>query len=331
MLNDYRQSWDLFPKYPEILNTLIEASSKRSSTEWKQNLYYYWLYGLVSILDMKKNENLPFFMQTEGWERKSLNTAMASWSELRHDTILYAKQSMTAECGGDGEEIKLWVPEPPKGYVEPNLEFYNRMISLMKHTKDELHVRKMLNPKISSISEQFIDLVVFLRKISLKELNNEKISLEEYAQIQKVGSLLDNLTLSVLTDNYATWADFQGPDKNMPVIADIHTADASVLEIGVGKAQEIYVIVNIEGKLKLTRGAIFSYYEFWHPASDRLTDEKWQEMVNIGHAPMQPDWINYKSNETKSKNIKPLYMPQEGLPKSSTEPGWKMIYYDTGC
>ena len=32
-------------------------------------------------------------------------------------------------------------------------------------------------------------------------------------------------------------------------------------------------IVPVEGKLVLTRGAVFSYYEFIHPAADRLTDE----------------------------------------------------------
>jgi hypothetical protein len=40
----------------------------------------------------------------------------------------------------------------------------------------------------------------------------------------------------------------------------------------------------------LTRGAVFSYYEFIYPAADRLTDEKWQGIVNTGKTPPLPVW-----------------------------------------
>jgi len=40
----------------------------------------------------------------------------------------------------------------------------------------------------------------------------------------------------------------------------------------------------------LTRGAVFSYYEFQHPSADRLTDEKWQRMLNTGKTPPPPVW-----------------------------------------
>ncbi|MDY6822077.1 MAG: DUF3160 domain-containing protein [Deferribacterota bacterium] len=30
-------------------------------------------------------------MNTDAWQLKELTTALASWSQLRHDTILYAK------------------------------------------------------------------------------------------------------------------------------------------------------------------------------------------------------------------------------------------------
>ena len=43
------------------------------------------------------------------------------------------------------------------------------------------------------------------------------------------------------------------------------------LEVGVGNAAEIYVVVPIEGKLYLTRGAVFDYFEFI--GNERLTDE----------------------------------------------------------
>ena len=53
---------------------------------------------------------------------------LSSWTELKHDTILYAKQVM-AEMGGGPEE------EPPKGYVEPNPEAYARLLALVEMTQ----------------------------------------------------------------------------------------------------------------------------------------------------------------------------------------------------
>ncbi len=331
MMNDFKSSWTNFPAYPDTLNKIISENNKISKEEWTQNFYYYWLYNLKSLYEIKDKSSLPFFMTTEGWQYKTLNTILASWAELRHNTILFVKESMAAECGGDGYEENVWIPEPPKGYVEPNIEFYKRMSDLMNFTMSELKKRDMLEYRIENIGVEFVDLLTFLIAVSEKEINNEVVTHEEYAQIQKIGSLVDNLTLRILSTDYSEWWEIEGPDKNMPVIADVHTADFDALEVGVGLAQEIYVVVEIEGRLKLTRGAIFSFYEFHQPVSERLTDEKWQEMLNSGNAPEQPSWIRYKSKSGSAKQIKPLYKPKDQTPDYSTTPGWNIIYYDTGC
>jgi hypothetical protein len=52
----------------------------------------------------------------------------------------------------------------------------------------------------------------------------------------------------------------------------------------------IFVAVQIEGQVILTRGGIFSYYEFTWPIDDRLTDEAWQDMLTEGEAPPLPSW-----------------------------------------
>ena len=95
--------------------------------DWFQNLYWNWLYTLKSLLG-GYGKGYPTFMQTQAWQDKDLNTALASWSELRHDTILYVKQSYTmAEMGGGGS---------PKivGYVEPAPEFYARLLTMTRMT-----------------------------------------------------------------------------------------------------------------------------------------------------------------------------------------------------
>ena len=51
-----------------------------------------------------------------------------------------------------------------------------------------------------------------------------------------------------------------------------------VLEVGTGNANVIYVVVPVDGTLRVARGAVFSYYQFPWEASDRLTDSKWRQM-----------------------------------------------------
>ena len=73
-------------------------------------------------------------MQTSAWQDKELYTTLASWSELRHDTILYVKQSYTmAERGGAFEP-------PVVGYAEPVLNSYARLLNLTQMTLADLKI-----------------------------------------------------------------------------------------------------------------------------------------------------------------------------------------------
>jgi hypothetical protein len=224
-------------------------------------------------------------MRNQAWEDKSLNTSLASWAELRHDTILYGKQS-GAEMG-DGSE-----PAPYKGYVEPNVRFWSKMLDLTRRSREGLVSRKLMPEELEGKFESFEETLTNLKQISEKELRNEKLTEDEYDSIRSIGGTIEYLTLSVMTGQPDTWELVNESDRDMACIADVHTGGNKVLEEGVGHANEILVIVPVEGKLVLTRGAVFSYYEFTYPSSDRLTDEKWQTMVNAGRVPAQPLWTS---------------------------------------
>jgi hypothetical protein len=51
------------------------------------------------------------------------------------------------------------------------------------------------------------------------------------------------------------------------------------------------VLVPIEGEWYVARGGVYSYYEFLHPISNRLTDEEWKDMLSSGKAPDRERWI----------------------------------------
>jgi len=78
-------------------------------------------------------------------------------------------------------------------------------------------------------------------------------------------------------------------------VADVHTDPNSrqVLEEGVGYVRLMVVAYELpDGRILLGAGPVFSYYEFKHPMDDRLTDEKWREMLS-SEPPLRPEWDAY--------------------------------------
>lgn len=281
-----------FEGYGEAMLNVREEMKQVPQQKWMSNLYYGWLWSLQSGVEPAP-KGYPSFMQNQAWVDKSLMTALGSWTELRHDTILYAKQSVS-ECGGDGEEE----PPTPRGYVEPNLEFWTRLKWLNDYTKVGLSSRGLLTEELENKFEQLDDWLTFCRNITIKELTGKKVTQEEFDQICTYGACLEQLTM-----DFAGGDLISDADKDMAVVADVHT-DLSTqlcLEEGTGRANAIYVVVPIEGKLYLTRGAVYSHYEFEWLMKDRLTDEKWQKMLNAGQTPGLADWISSFYVNTKER------------------------------
>jgi hypothetical protein len=77
-----------------------------------------------------------------------------------------------------------------------------------------------------------------------------------------------------------------------PTIVDVHTdpESRSVLEAGVGDVNFCVIAIDNRGDKAVYVGPIFSYYEFHHPAEDRITDERWQAMIVKDGLPLPPDW-----------------------------------------
>ena len=218
-------------------------------------------------------------MQSEAWVDKQLSTALASWAELRHDTILYAKQSYTWEFTS--------VPPVVKGYVEPVPALYARLASLCEMMLTGLESRGLLSSLMESKLQNLKDFLLDLQSISIKELEGTALTTEEYRIIERSGDTLEAIVKLPADDLIVS-----DTDDDMAVIADVHTDpnDGLVLEEGVGRPMVILAAVNIEGQVVLTRGAVFSYYEFTWPMGDRLTDESWQDMLEQGEAPPLPTW-----------------------------------------
>lgn len=289
ILTEFYREQDKWPPYTQRLDELKKKFSKLTPDEWRRNMYYGWLWSLQALVKERiEGKVAPYFASTPAWQKKNLNTALASWTELRHDTILYGKQS-GAECGGPGEYV---VPPPPKGYVEPNVEFYSRLETLTRLSVEGLKKFGYVDDDMKQKYGEIINLISFLKGTSVKELNGESLSADDYDRIKTIGATLEQLSLSVVEGGPDFWQLLDETDRNMALVADVHTSFDDVLEEAVGYANEILVIAPVDGVPYLMRGAAFSYFEFTHPANDRLTDEKWQAMLKKNKQPDPPKWMD---------------------------------------
>ncbi|TET77188.1 MAG: DUF3160 domain-containing protein [Dehalococcoidia bacterium] len=246
--------------------------------DWNRNLYWAWLYALKPLLQ-EFGDGYPTFMQTQAWQDRELQAALASWTELRHDTILYAKQSYTPPLAA--------YPPPPKpivGYVEPVPEFYARLLALTQMTREGLAQLNALNETESSRLQSLERMLARLIDISRDELENKELSEADYEFIRDFGEQLDSIVAGV-----------EAEGKETTLVADVHTdinPPSQVLEEGVGYVDLILVAYMVpDGRIIIGAGPVLSYYEFKHPMDDRLTDEAWREMLEQGNEPQRPAWV----------------------------------------
>lgn len=272
-----------YAHYPEQMAKLRDEIGALQLDSWTQNLYWAWLYALQPLLE-PKGVQYPAFMQTQAWTRKDLHTALGSWTELKHDTILYAKQSM-AEMGGGPP------PEPPHGWVEPNPEAYARLLALTRMTHDGLQSRGLLTENTDANLARLDNLLTFLLDVSQRELAGQPLTREDYERIKFYGGELEAMTLAA-ADQEGEGQPFFEEQEQAALVADVATdPNGRVLEEAIGRIFEIYAVVpDGAGGLHIAKGGVFSYYEFPWPMEDRLTDEKWRDMLAAGQAPDRPEW-----------------------------------------
>ncbi len=268
---------------PQMTKVQTEIAALGTDS-WTQNLYWAWLYALQPFIE-PKDASYPPFMQTQAWTRKDLHTALGSWTELKHDTILYAKQVM-AEMGGGGLDV------PPHGYVEPNPEAYARLLALAQMTYDGLEARGLLSELTQANLANLIEELTFLKDIAERELAGEPITDEEYWHITYWGGVLEQFTLAAADTTGDDDRDLS--DQKAALVADVATGTNDlmtlvVLEEGVGQPTEIFVVLP-DSPWRIAIGAVFTYYEFTVPPDQRMTDETWQGLVESGENPPQPDW-----------------------------------------
>jgi len=276
--------------YKENMTQLRSVLETASNSSWGTSLYSGWLYTLMPLLE-EKAAGAPSHMTSTEWAKKNLETFAGSFTELKHDTVLYAKQVM-AEMGGGPPEVL-----DDRGYVEPEPEVYHRFMLLAQQTSRGLSDFGLLGSEDVENLDRLAELARRLMEISYKELQDEVLTEEEYDLIREYGGTLEHFWIEAVEDR--TDAEYLDPQEiPASLVTDIATdPNGTVLQIGNAKPAEILVVVSIEGKLRLASGVVYNFYQFEQPLSERLTDTEWRR--KIGEWAGADGW--YHRDETLEK------------------------------
>jgi hypothetical protein len=274
---------------------------------WDANLYNHWVSALRSLSTAQEAKNttesgLPFVAGTEAWGRRLLNTQLASWSELRHDTLLYAKQSYTTG---------FTLCEYPDAYVEPYPDFWGKLVTFAEYGKSlaaDLGLPTTGNSGVGTYFEKLRQSASILQQMAVRQRSGAPHDPEHIAFINQAvrtykesgggcGGGAD------ATDASGWYADlfYSTPDKVAydPNIADVHTqpTDESgnpvghVLHVGTGMPRLMVVTAENCTGPRAYVGLVSSYFERVTNNFKRMTDEEWAAEI-LKTTPDDVPWMS---------------------------------------
>jgi len=288
--------------YMDQLDALQQEASAFTQADYWKTLYNGWLYALQPFFKADLS-GFPVWMTTDAYWDKSLNTALASWAELRHDTILYVKQSYTSMALG---ETSAALPPEAMYWAEPMPDVYHALSDLAKMTRTGLTDMGLFGDELAAPVNRLVRLLDDLATIALNELDGKVLTDQEKGTIEYIGDTMSSIinALAMVTgekeekpadDPYVQETlKIQGDPYKTTVVADVHTDGnmEEVLEVGSGFIDWMVIVRRIdEGVLGAAIGPIFTYYEFPWPMKNRLNDDEWNELLNSDDSPARPQCL----------------------------------------
>ncbi len=276
---------------------------------WQESMYNSWSNAIRSLNPPANRDTLPTFMQTAAWWQEKMNTQLASWAQLRHDNLLYAKESYSA-----GIPICSF----PESYVEPTPDFYDAVKSYASIAQEEFEQPLLQNTVVANYFGNLKAVADTLGNVSREELSGTPLKESEKSFLKNM--MYEPQEQVCGSSPYDGWYPqlffdwFSGGDRNKPceknlVVADVHTAPTDslgnpvglVFHVGTGPINMAVVVATLPGGVPTAFvGPVMSYYEHLSTNFQRLTDQEWQNMYDVSPS-LRPSWVNiYLADTTGS-------------------------------
>jgi hypothetical protein len=289
-----------FVELPEAIGRMRRLIDAHDESFWQANLYNS-LNGALRALSPEPDRRdpaslgLPQVAATETWGRRVLSAQLGSWSQLRHDTLLYAKQSYTGipSC------------EFPDAYVEPNPAFFQALVRFAERGADLVNIAQgdeYLGARVGRYFEALRSTAALLGQMAEQQRNGVSPTPAQLAFINDaVRVVQDNAGCATVETPDGWYADlFYDPAKSIeldPTIADVHTQPADefgnivgkVLHVGTGLPRLMTVTIDTCVGPRAYVGLAYSYHEKVTEDFERLTDEAWASELE-STSPADVDW-----------------------------------------
>ena len=315
--------------YQHNLSAIRLTVDQLTTATWNESIYSRWLDALRTLTATPLDPRLPEAMRTRAWAMKDANTQSASWTQLRHDTLLYAAEPYTGMIACDY----------PAGFVELRPEFWSKMEALARFTAEVLTqcpisgALRFPDPRdpftviglnlgdwhVNRIRhfQNFANVMRGLGTLSQKEADQIPFTADETLFIR---SVMNNATLPYYGKTFSGWypglfykgfrqgipqgngasgVDVNGSDRVDHLVVGVHTAppdladpEGGVLHEGVGGVDLLMIAVDNGPHRTVYAGPTMSHYEFIEkgPSLSRLTDQAWSARLSSGPRPARPDW-----------------------------------------
>ena len=303
---------DGFP-YQHNLAAVRSMVDALPENAWDASIYTRWLRCLRELSVPTTSAEYPEAIRTQAWAQKATATQLASWTQLRHDTVLYAKPSYTT-----GETCFY-----PAGYVEPIPHFWRRFDDMVGQTlaffeQSQLATRndkfapgqqRLRDQRLRTL-KNFATATAMLRTIAEKQLAQTALNDEETKFLQEIvvrnhlcGAPPIGGWYPQLFSDRSSRPGQDDAQKWVALVTDVHTDPPDpivsdpgcVLHQGVGNVDLVVVAIDNGPDRVVYAGPVFSHYEFQTSADVRLTNGDWQARLREGQAPTRNEWTKVYS------------------------------------
>jgi len=283
-------------EYPGALSAVRSLVDAHVEPYWQSSFYTSWLSALRTLSPAAAPpEDLPAVARSEAWGRRLLNTQLSSWAQLRHNNVLYVKQSYTsgAAC------------EYPDAYVDPYPEFFQAIVALAERGQEltsSLDLEGDFGGRVADYFARVARINRTLADMALEQQSGMPHSAEHMAFINQAVTTNINCDGTVL--GHTGWYSelhfdpLQAVEMD-PAITDVHTdvgGDApvargpSVLHVGTGLPRLMVMTVDSCQGPRAYAGVVSAYREVLEEGLTRLTDAEWKQRIQLGDAPDVP-WL----------------------------------------
>jgi hypothetical protein len=288
---------DSEPGYPGELSAMRQLVDKHPADYWQGSLYTSWMSALRTLSPAATPaKDLPSVARSETWGRRLLNTQLSSWAQLRHNNVLYVKQSYTSSAAC----------EYPDAYVDPYPEFFDAVVRFAERAHEltqNLAIQNAnLRQQIAGYFERVARINRTLSEMALAQRSGAPHSADHMAFINRAVTTNVNCDGTVL--GHTGWYSELHFDPLQavqldPSITDVHTdiggplpvtRSPTVLHVGTGLPRAMIVTIDTCDGPRAYAGVISTYHQFLAPGLTRLTDALWKSDPRVNKTPESP-WL----------------------------------------